>query len=97
MTEAFYDAPKFATAMQWYADLALKAKVSPHPSDVQALSQGVANPFVTGRIGMWVSGQFSFTVVANAKPKWQWGIAALPYGPAGLNTSPLYNDSFFLG
>ena len=97
VTEAFYDAPKFATAMQWVADLSLKQKVSPHPSDVNALSQGVGTPFLTGRIGMWVSGQFSMSNVKNANPKWKWGIAALPYGPAGLNTSPLFNDSFFLG
>lgn len=97
LTEVHYDNTTFGDAMQWIADLALKAKVAPLPSDVNALKQGVGDPFLTGRIGMYLNGQWETQALANLKPQWKWGVAPLPYGPGKVNTSPLYNDSFLLG
>ncbi len=97
LTESYLDNPPFVTAMQWIADLALKHKVAPLPSDVNALKQGIGDAFLTGRIGMFLNGQWETQSLAHLKPSWQWGIGALPYGPGKADTSPLYNDSFMLG
>ncbi|HLH74301.1 MAG TPA: extracellular solute-binding protein, partial [Chloroflexota bacterium] len=97
ITEVDYTNPKFVEAMQWIADLALKEKASPHPSDVQALQQGVGDAFMTGRIGMFAQGIWEFRSFRTAKVTWKWGMAPMPYGPTGINTDELFNNAYFLG
>ena len=38
----------------------------------------------------------SSPTLSRVKPEWKWGVAPLPYGPAGVNTPPLFNDSWML-
>lgn len=92
-----YDPAALRPAMQWRADLTLKEKVSPSPTDATAMTvQG--NPVFSGRIGMaeeaggWLERQ-----AAVAKPKFEWGIAPFPYGPAGRHTMQREDNSWYIG
>lgn len=96
VTEAYYNAPKMIEAIQWLADLTYKHKVNPRPTDMQAMQQAVGWPMMTGKMGMNVHGGWHFSDFLNVKPSWKWGAAPLPYGPTGVNTTPLYNDSWML-
>ncbi len=96
VTEVYYDTPTQIDFMQWLVDLTYKHQVAPRPSDTDAISQTVGWPMMSGRIGMYVNGAWAFTNFADVQPEWAWSVAPLPYGPAGKNTSPLYNDSWML-
>lgn len=98
VTEAFYDSETMNTFISWvYDSIYGSAPVSPRPSDTDAIQQLVGWPMMSGRIGMAISGAWSVTNFASVQPSWRWGIGAFPYGPAGVNTSPLFNDSWMLG
>ena len=82
--------------MQWMIDLIYKSKVSPRPSDTDALNQAVGWNFLSGRVGLANDGTWRLGDLFKADPAFKWGMSALPYGPAGLNTCPLFNDSWML-
>ena len=94
--EVFYDSPAMAAFFQWLVDLTYKNKVAPRPSDTDAITQTVGWPLMSNRIGMYVDGAWQFTVFADVKPDWKWGVSPVPYGPKGVNTPPLFNDSWML-
>ncbi|GAB4563930.1 MAG: hypothetical protein Kow0047_13230 [Anaerolineae bacterium] len=96
VTEVYYDAPKMVEAIQWFADLTYQFKVAPRPSDMQAMQQSVGWPMMSGKIAMEVHGGWHFSDFLNVQPSWKWGAAPYPYGPAGVNTTPLFNDSWML-
>lgn len=96
ITEAHYDRPEYIEFIQWLYDLVYTHQVSPRPSDTDAITQTVGWPMMSGRIGMFMQGAWSFTDFASVQPSWEWGIAPIPYGPAGVNTRPLFNDSWML-
>ncbi len=96
VTEAFYDRPEMAEFFQWHIDLTYKHGVAPRPSDTDAMTQTVGWPIMSGRLGMAVDGAWQFTNFVSVQPEWEWGVAPLPYGPADLNTPPLFNDSWML-
>lgn len=96
LTEVYYDAPKFIEFVQWVRDLIYEHQISPRPSDTDAIQQTVGWPMMSGRIGMYINGLWAVADFANVQPSWKWGIAVLPYGPAEVNTRPLYNDSWML-
>ncbi len=96
LTEAYLDQPKCIEAMQWMIDLTHKSKVAPRPSDTDALNQAVGWSFLSGRVGMFIDGAWRLGDLLKTKPTWKWGLAPLPYGPVGVNTSPLFNDSWML-
>lgn len=96
VTEAFYDRPEMAEYFQWLIDLTYKHGVAPRPSDTDAITQTVGWPMMSGRLGMYVDGAWQFTNFVSVRPEWEWGVAPLPYGPANLNTPPLFNDSWML-
>lgn len=96
VTAAYYDTPAFAEFIQWVRDLTYMENVAPRPSDVDAISQTVGWPMMSGRISMYINGAWAFTNFQNVQPSWNWGAAAMPYGPAGVNTTPLFNDSWML-
>lgn len=98
VTEAFYDSETMNAFIGWvYASIYGATKVSPRPSDTDAIQQLVGWPMMSGRIGMAINGAWSVTNFASVQPSWRWGVGAFPYGPAGVNTSPLFNDSWMLG
>jgi multiple sugar transport system substrate-binding protein len=97
LTHVYYTNSKFVEAMQWIADLPLKYKAGPLPADINAIEQGLGDPFITGRVGLYLNGQWELQSLKTIGPKWQWGVAPLPWGPGKVNTTPLYNDSWLLG
>jgi multiple sugar transport system substrate-binding protein len=97
LTEVYLDQPKCVEAMQWFMDLTYKLKAAPRPSDTDALNQAVGWSFLSGRIAMAIQGTWRLGDIMKTKPAYKWGMAALPYGPAGLSTCPLFNDSWMLG
>ncbi len=98
VTETFYDSETMNTFISWvYDSIYGDVRVSPRPSDTDAIQQLVGWPMMSGRIGMAINGAWSVTNFAAVEPSWRWGIGAFPYGPAEVNTSPLFNDSWMLG
>jgi len=73
VTEVYMDQPKGIEAMQWLVDLTHKLKVSPRPSDTDALNQAVGWSFLSGRIGMAMDGAWRFGDLLKTKPAWKWG------------------------
>lgn len=96
ITETFFDSENFVKYMTWVSDLTLKGKTAPRPSDTDAITQAVGWPFMSSRIGTFIDGSWQVAAMANLKPNWKWAMAPLPYGPAGKNTTPLFNDSWML-
>ena len=98
VTETFYDSETMNTFIGWVYDSIYGAtRVSPRPSDTDAIQQLFGWPLMSGRIGMLITNSSSVTEFAAVEPSWRWGIGAIPYGPANVNTSPLFNDSWMLG
>lgn len=98
VTDTFYDSEVMNTFIGWVYDAIYgDSPVSPRPSDTDAIQQLVGWPMMSGRIGMAINGAWSVTNFAAVEPSWRWGIGAFPYGPANVNTSPLFNDSWMLG
>jgi multiple sugar transport system substrate-binding protein len=96
VTAAFYTQEKVVAMHQFRRDLTYVHGVSPKPSDTDLLTQVQGFNLMTGRIGMTIDGGWQFTQFAAVKPSWEWGVAAMPYGPGGVNTTPLFNDSWML-
>ncbi|MDK8182423.1 sugar ABC transporter substrate-binding protein [Paenibacillus sp. UMB4589-SE434] len=67
--------PKNAEAIQKNAELVLKHKISPNPSQTEAMTQ-LGNPFMTGKVAMMISGGWGFQNFKKAE--FRWGAAALP-------------------
>jgi multiple sugar transport system substrate-binding protein len=91
----YYDDPKLAEALQWYADLNLVKGYAPPNADVASL--GANTMFESGKgaltsDGSWMIGEY----VKNSKFKVGW--APLPKGPAGRKS--MFNglaDSIWTG
>jgi len=96
LSAAYYDRPEMAEYFQWIVDLTHKYGVAPRPSDTDAMTQTSGWPLMTGRIAMFVDGAWQITNFVTVQPEWEWGLAPMPYGPAGVNTPPLFNDSWML-
>ena len=94
-TRLYYDDPKLAEAIQWYADLNLAQGVAPPLTDIRSL--GAATLFTSGKgaltqNGSWMIGQF----IKDAN--FQVGFAPLPKGPQGRKS--MFNglaDSIWIG
>jgi multiple sugar transport system substrate-binding protein len=71
------DDPKVVEVMQWHADLILKDKATPLPSDLQ----GISWLFRTGRLGMAWAGRFRAIELVNAE--FEVGQVGTPKGKAG--------------
>lgn len=96
VTEVHYTRPEMEEYFQWLVDLTYSRKIAPRPTDTDAITQTVGWAMMSGRIGMYIQGAWSFTDFANVQPEWEWGVSPMPYGPAGVNTTPLFNDSWML-
>lgn len=97
LTTAYPDRQGMVDAMTWRSDLLLKHKVSPTPTDVKGLAS-TGNPIFSGRVGMAeVAGGWLERQAAVAKPHFDWGIAPMPYGPGGKNTSQREDNAWYVG
>lgn len=76
------DGARFLRAMTWLADLITKWRVSPTADQAAALGV-LGNPILSGRVAMEDTLITSLHVFARAHPAFRWGIAPIPYGPAG--------------
>jgi len=94
-TKYYYDDPKLAETMQWYADLNLVKGFSPPNADVSSLGGGTMFQSGKGALttdGSWTIGDY----VKNSKFKPGW--APLPKGPQGRKS--MFNglaDSIWVG
>jgi multiple sugar transport system substrate-binding protein len=71
------DDPKVVEVMQWHADLMLKDKATPLPSELQ----GISWLFRTGRLGMAWAGRFRAIELVNAD--FEVGMVGTPKGKVG--------------
>jgi multiple sugar transport system substrate-binding protein len=71
------DSPQVIETLQWHADLILKDKATPLPSDLQ----GISWMFRTGRLGMAWAGRFRSIELANAE--FEVGMVGTPKGKVG--------------
>jgi multiple sugar transport system substrate-binding protein len=76
-TEWTIDSPAVIETMQWHADLQIKDKATPLPSDLQ----GISWLFRTGRLGMAWAGRFRSIELVNAE--FESGMVGTPKGKAG--------------
>jgi multiple sugar transport system substrate-binding protein len=94
-TKYYYDDPKLAETLQWYADLNLVKGYAPSNADVASLGAQVLFTSGKGALtsdGSWTIGDY----VKNSKFKLGW--ALLPKGPAGRKS--MFNglaDSITIG
>ncbi|GAA2103738.1 sugar ABC transporter substrate-binding protein [Microlunatus panaciterrae] len=67
--KGFLDSAATMEALQWYADLVLKHKVSPNPSTLDTLTQKSSfdAQFIKGRFGMFDSGHWELTGLSTAE------------------------------
>jgi len=96
ITEAFYLQPEVVAAHKLRRDLAYEYRIAPRPTDTEILAQVIGFILMTGRVGMMNQGGWQFNQFLVVQPSWAWGVAPTPYGPAGKNTTPLFNDSWML-
>jgi len=68
--------PAVEQAVQWQSDMIHKYKVALNPAETSAVSAS-GDPFLTGRVGMEMTGIWGFWNFVPAKFKW--GVAPLPY------------------
>jgi multiple sugar transport system substrate-binding protein len=98
VTKTFYTQDKIVECFQYIVDLTYKHKISPKPSDTAAIQQAAGWPFLSGRIGMWMDGQWNTTNLLSSKlTDWKYAMAPYPYGPRGHNTEPAGDNAWFLG
>ncbi|WP_413378157.1 ABC transporter substrate-binding protein [Alkalihalobacillus sp. 1P02AB] len=81
--------PNNKKSIQAIYDLIYEHKVSPNPSQLDAVSQ-IGNPFMTGRVAMNIGGGWGFRNYIEAD--FRWGVAAIPFGPDGTREIPVYAD-----
>jgi multiple sugar transport system substrate-binding protein len=68
--------PSFTDPVQAVADLALKEKVAPLPSDLTGTSGLQA--FLTGKVAMYMDGQWSLVTLTDTPPPFDLRIAVIP-------------------
>jgi multiple sugar transport system substrate-binding protein len=70
--------------LQGQVDVMYKDKVSPPPSEVDAISAG-GNPFLTGKVAMNYTGGWQFNTLMGFDG-FRWGVAAVPYKESNVNS-----------
>jgi multiple sugar transport system substrate-binding protein len=94
-TKFYYDDPKFAETIQWYADLMLKKGYGPSLPDVS--SMGADALFQAGKGAMTSSGSWMIKNTIQAA-NFEVGFGLLPIGPEGRKS--MFNglaDSIYVG
>ena len=83
--------PAVEQAVQWQRNLIYTYKVAPTPAQTTGLST-TEDPFLSGKIGMEMTGIWGFWVFKPAK--FQWGAAPLPYVKTDRNV--LFTDPWMM-
>lgn len=78
-TKCMYSEPKAQEALTFMQDLGVTTGTSPIPGGFE----GIAQPFLTGKIGMHVQGGWNVDPWATDLTDWEFDIQRLPIGPAG--------------
>ncbi len=94
-SQLFFNSPCYTAAMRWDKDLSVTEGVSPSVASLTTLSQ-LGDPITTGRIGMEQAGYWVFQNLFLAKPKFQWGVAPIPYGPTGSDLTQDWTDAWVM-
>ena len=82
-TQYTFNTPEFIRGLQFRADLILKHKVTPGPSNLRALGgTGTSDLFSTGAAAMFFSGLWHTPEFRDIKT-FDWDIAMFPKGPEG--------------
>ena len=82
------DTPEAKAGLQWLTDLFVTAKVAPPPG-----TQDIGQIMASGK-GAMRSGGYWDRWAAEATWEFNWGMAAMPKGPAGTNGAMLQTDAF---
>jgi multiple sugar transport system substrate-binding protein len=78
-----FNNPTFASALQFRADLILKHKVMPGPSNITAMGgMGSSDLFMNGTVAMFLSGLWKTPAFREIKT-FDWDVAMFPKGPGG--------------
>ena len=94
-TSYFYDDPRLAETLQWFADLNLVHGVAPAFSDIASL--GGSSLFTAGQLAMLTDGSWMVGFYSGSSP-FEVGFARLPIGPEGRKS--MFNglaDSIWVG
>ncbi|NLE43255.1 MAG: extracellular solute-binding protein [Chloroflexi bacterium] len=78
-TKCMMTDPEALAAINDMYDLATKLGTSPAPGGFE----GIAQPFLTGKIGMHMTGSWNVDPWATELTDFEWDIARLPIGPGG--------------
>lgn len=72
--------PEAIEGIQWVADLMFDHGVLPTPSSIE----GLDNPFLTGKVGLWYGGSFNVTAVRQGAQDqgFEWEFVHAPINPA---------------
>jgi multiple sugar transport system substrate-binding protein len=95
ITQTYATSPGMVNTMQWLADLTTKYKVTPSPGTINAMSAS-GNAFWSGHIAIAEVAGWVWRQAAVVQPKFQWGIAPMPYGPGGADTAQREDNAFYL-
>jgi ABC-type glycerol-3-phosphate transport system substrate-binding protein len=82
-TRYTFNTPEFAEAFQYRADLVLKHKVMPAPSNMTQLGGlGTSDLFMNGNAAMFLSGDWKIPTFREIKG-FDWDVVMVPKGPQG--------------
>ncbi len=78
-TECMYTAPKAIEAIKYLVDLCVTSGCAPS----QGAFEGINQPFLTGKIGMEMTGSWNVDPWVKDIKDFEWDIQRLPVGPGG--------------
>ncbi|NLX08199.1 MAG: extracellular solute-binding protein [Chloroflexi bacterium] len=95
---ATFNQPAIQEAVQFYHDGIFTDTFIPNIDAENAISEGVTNPFVSGRVGMGVSHTWLFTGMLEAINSGaftdQWNVYPSPTASNGVTTARVHADTF---
>ena len=77
-----FDNPQAIAAFTYLVQLINGDHVAPPASETNTNSDFSRNQFLAGKMALFQSGTYNLAAIAGQAP-FQWGVAMLPYGPAG--------------
>jgi len=96
--KATLNTPEVVDGLQFLSDLLNKWKVQPTPAQAQAAQAGAPSLFQTGKIGMELTANWSFSGYSKIK-NFEWGLAAVPWPPKRYGMprkAPFYPDQWMV-
>jgi multiple sugar transport system substrate-binding protein len=81
-----FDNPAAITAFRYVIGLINDDHVAPPASETNTIGDFARNQFVAGRMALFQSGTYNLAPVADAAPRFHWGVTVIPAGPVGRAT-----------